>query len=92
MSKKYVVLYESADDVLAKAPVHFAAHSARGQDFHQRGLLVAYGPFGDPQEQGSMAIFTTREAAEEFVRGDPFVLNGVVRDWEIREWDEAFLP
>jgi len=92
MSKKYVVLYESADDVLAKAPVYFEAHSARGQDFHQRGLLVAYGPFGDPQEQGSMAIFTTREAAEEFVRGDPFVLNGVVRDWEIREWDEAFLP
>ena len=92
MSKKYVVLYESADDVLAKAPVHFEAHSAHGQQFHERGSLVAYGPFADPQEQGSMAIFATREAAEEFVRGDPFVLNGVVRDWEIREWDEAFLP
>jgi uncharacterized protein len=39
-----------------------------------------------------MAIFTTREDAEEFARGDPFVLNGVVRDWEIREWDEAFMP
>jgi uncharacterized protein len=92
MSKKYVVLYESADDVLAKAPVHFEAHSARGQEFHERGSLVAYGPFADPQAQGSMAVFTTREEAEEFVRGDPFVLNGVVRDWEIREWDEAFLP
>jgi uncharacterized protein len=92
MSKKYVVLYESAEDLLAKAPVHFEAHSSRGQEFHERGSLVAYGPFADPQEQGSMAIFTTREAAEEFVSGDPFVLHGVVRDWEIREWDEAFLP
>jgi uncharacterized protein YciI len=55
-------------------------------------LLVAYGPFGNPQEQGSMAVFTTREAAEEFAREDPFVVNGVVRDWQIREWDEAFLP
>jgi uncharacterized protein len=89
---KYVLLYESADDVLRKAPEHFEAHSARGQEFHQRGSLVAYGPFGDPQEQGSMAVFTTREAAEEFARGDPFVLNGVVRDWQVREWDEAFLP
>jgi hypothetical protein len=26
-----------------------------------------------------MSIFTAREAAEEFVRGDPFVLHGVVR-------------
>lgn len=34
MSTKYVLLYESAEDVLAKAPVHFAAHSARGQEFH----------------------------------------------------------
>jgi uncharacterized protein YciI len=39
-----------------------------------------------------MAVFTTREAAEEFAREDPFVINGVVRDLEIREWDEAFLP
>jgi uncharacterized protein YciI len=36
-----------------------------------------------------MAIFTTREAAETFARGDPFVLNGVVRRWSIREWSEA---
>lgn len=34
-----------------------------------------------------MAIFTTREAAEELVREDPFVVNGVMRGWEIREWD-----
>ena len=92
MATKYVLLYESADDVLAKAPEHFAAHSARGQEFHERGLLVAYGPFGDPQEEGSMAVFTSREAAEEFAGGDPFVLNGVVSGWQIREWDEAFLP
>ena len=36
-----------------------------------------------------MAIFNTREAAEEFVKGDPFVLNGVVRSWQIRDWNEA---
>ena len=29
------------------------------------------GPFANPQEEGSMGILTTREAAEEFVRGDP---------------------
>jgi uncharacterized protein len=79
MSTKYVLLYQSADDVLAKAPAHFAAHSARGHEFHERGSLIAYGPFGNPQDEGSMAVFATREAAEEFARGDPFVLHGVVR-------------
>ena len=47
------------------------------------------GTFANPQEEGSMAIFTSREAAEEFVRGDPFVVEGVVRSWEIREWNEV---
>jgi uncharacterized protein YciI len=89
---KYVLFYESADDLQNKAPIHFPAHSARGHEFHERGMLIAYGPFGNPETEGSMAVFTTREAAEEFARGDPFVLNGVVRNWEIREWNEAFLP
>jgi uncharacterized protein len=88
--KKYVVLYESADDVMSKAPAHFAEHSARGDAFHANGTLLMYGPFSNPQEEGSMAVFSTREAAQEFVNGDPFVLNGVVRRWQIREWDEAY--
>ena len=87
---KHVLFYTSADDVLAKAPAHFPAHSARCDDFHARGSLLMVGTFGDPQREGSMAIFTTHEAAEEFVRGDPFVLNGVVSRWEIRQWNEAF--
>ena len=33
-----------------------------------------------------MAIFSSREGAEEFVAGDPFVFNGVVRRSELREW------
>jgi uncharacterized protein YciI len=35
-----------------------------------------------------MGVFATRQGAEDFVRDDPFVRNGVVRAWEIREWDE----
>ena len=89
MKTKFVLLYESADDVLEKAPVHFPAHSERADEFHARGTLLMVGTSADPQEQGAMAIFTTREAAEEFVAGDPFMLNGVVARHEIREWDEV---
>jgi uncharacterized protein YciI len=27
--------------------------------------------------------------AEEFVRGDPFVLGGAVAKWTVREWNEV---
>ena len=49
------------------------------------------GTFGDPQTQGSMAVFPTREAAEAFVAEDPFVVHGVVRRYEIREWNEILV-
>ena len=86
---KYVVLYSSAADVLETAPVHFPAHRARVDEFHARGDLLMIGTFADPLKDGSMAIFGSRVAAEEFVEGDPFVLNGVVASWELREWNEV---
>jgi uncharacterized protein YciI len=90
MPARAVVLYSSAPDVLTKAPAHFPAHKARLDEFHARGELLLVGTFGDPQAQGSMAIFTTRAAAEAFVADDPFVVNGVVSSHEVRDWSEIY--
>ena len=84
---KYVLIYDSADDVAQTAPVHFAAHRARWKDFQAAGTLLLIGPYSD--QSGALAVFTTRAAAEEFARSDPFVLNGVVRAWSVKEWAEA---
>ena len=42
---KYVLFYESADDVRSKAPVHFAAHVARWKEFQGQGTLLMIGTF-----------------------------------------------
>jgi uncharacterized protein YciI len=89
---RYVLFYESADDVATKAPAHFPAHRARWQAFRDAGTLLQIGAFADVQAHGSMAIFTSAEAARAFAEGDPFVLEGVVARWEIREWNEALQP
>jgi uncharacterized protein len=87
---KAVVLYQSAPDVFEKAPLHYPAHKARVDAFHARGDLLAVGTWADPRE-GSMAVFRSRAAAEEFVREDPFVLNGVVAGHQIKDWKETLL-
>src|SRR5689334_2097550 len=89
---KFVVLYESAPNVATNAPPHLAAHVARWKEFQARGELLMIGTFSNPQDEGSMAIFTSREAAEAFIKDDPFVLNGVVQGWTIREWREVLVP
>jgi uncharacterized protein YciI len=36
-----------------------------------------------------MSVFTSREAAEAFAAGDPFVTGGVVARWYVRTWIEV---
>jgi uncharacterized protein YciI len=84
---RYLLFYESGDDVRETAPLHFAAHRARWTEFAERGELLLVGPFSDGS--GALGVFTTKEAAEAFATHDPFVTNGVVRAWHVREWMEA---
>ena len=82
---RYVLFYDSGD--LSRAMENFPPHKARYTEFMQRGVLLSLGAFSD--RSGSIAVFTTREAAEEFAAGDPFVLHGVVSRWQVREWREV---
>ncbi|HTA64022.1 MAG TPA: YciI family protein [Xanthomonadaceae bacterium] len=85
---KFLVSYELAADGLPKAMANFPAHRARLIEFKSRGVLLMAGPYANPAE-GALAIFTTREAAEEFVLDDPFVVSGAVARYTIKDWNEA---
>lgn len=85
---KIVMFYGLAADGLSKAVEHLAGHRARLNEFHSRGVLLMAGPFANPSE-GALGIFTTEEVAQEFIKGDPFVINGVVARWRLVEWNEV---
>ncbi len=85
---KYVMLYEAVPDFMEKAKENLAAHRARLDAFHARGVLLMAGPLTEPAGN-ALGVFTTKEAVEEFVAGDPFVMNGVVAKVTISEWMEV---
>ena len=85
---KYVLFYDLAEDAMPLAQQHYPAHKERLDRFAERGTLLMVGTFTDPP-MGAMAIFTTREAVEEFMSDDPFLRHGVVGTHRIREWDEG---
>jgi len=58
-------------------------------EFKERGEVIGIGPFAD---RGNMAIFKTRAAAEQFAAEDPFILEGLVKSFVIRDWNDAMLP
>ncbi|NYJ08943.1 YciI family protein [Petropleomorpha daqingensis] len=89
---KYLMTYRAVDGFLPLAQANIAGHRARLQEFHDRGVLLLAGPLGEPGNGDAIGVFTTREAAEEFIAGDPFVVNGVVAEWAVRPWNEVLRP
>ena len=89
---KYVMTYRAVEDFLPRAQQNYPAHSARVDEFARHGDLLMVGTFDEPMNGEAMGVFTTREAAEEFIAGDPFVLNGVVASWVVRPWHEVLQP
>ena len=87
-----VTAFESFEDAYAKAPDTIAAHVARSKELHAQGTLLMSGAFLNNSQEplSTMAVLTTREAAEEYIKGDPFVQNGQVRTWYVREWANMF--
>jgi hypothetical protein len=67
----------------------YPRHKTIVDKFIAGGLVLGIGPFTDG---GNMAIFKTREAAEAFSREDPFILEGLVKSFVIKEWRDSLLP
>ncbi len=88
----FTTRYSSFHEALEKAADLISAHRARTNEFHARGTLLMAGAFLNNSQEplSTMAVLTTREAAEEYIQGDPFVLNGMVSTWSIREWASMF--
>ncbi len=84
--------YASFEAARAQAPALIAEHLAHSHAMHAAGVLVLAGAFLDRPEEplSTMAVLTSREAAEAYMAGDPFVREGMVTDWRIRPWARIF--
>lgn len=85
--KHWLLFYEGADDYVARRAPYRGLHLAAAREALARGELVLGGAYADPCD-GSVLLFkaASRETVEAFATTDPYVLNGVVRSWHIREW------
>ena len=86
---KYVVIGAPSGATMEQLMAVYPRHKEVVDELVGRGVLIGVGRFSD---RGNMGIFRTREAAEEFVRRDPFNLEGLVKQYTIREWHDSLIP
>jgi uncharacterized protein YciI len=68
----------------------YPRHKAFLDQFVARGEVVGVGPFVDAGG-GNMALFRSRAAAEAFAKGDPFCLDGIVKEYRVKDWGDQML-
>ncbi len=85
--------YASFAEAKTKEPDQIAAHIRRSKELHEQGALLMAGAFLDKPDEplSTMAVATSREAAEQYLKGDPFYIIGMMSQWSIREWANMFV-
>jgi len=86
---KAVVIGIGSDAGMHAIMAVYPRHKVVVDAFVARGDVIGIGPFVD--KGGNLAIFRSREAAETFVTQDPFILEGLIKSYDIREWGDQML-
>jgi uncharacterized protein YciI len=83
----YLLIYDVADDYEVRRTRFRDAHLRAALDASARGELLLGGALVKPLD-GAVLLFKgeSAEVAERFAKADPYVLNGLVTRWRVREW------
>jgi uncharacterized protein YciI len=84
----YALFYrEVVPDFITERAAYREEHLGLAREAHSRGELLLAGALADPPD-GALLVFRGADdtPAQEFVRKDPYVRNGLVKRWEIRPW------
>jgi uncharacterized protein YciI len=81
----YLLIYDVVHDYIERRTPLRAAHIALARAAESRGELILAGALANPPD-----VFLFRgdsaAAAEQFAAADPYVQNGLVTRWRVREW------
>lgn len=82
-----MLLYEVIDDYVNRRAPFREEHLRIANEVVEKGQLMLGGAFDNPVD-GAALVFNAddRSVVEDFVKSDPYVKNGLITDWKIREW------
>ena len=84
----YILFYDVIDDYVEKRTRFRDLHLKHARAAYDRGELVLGGALADPVD-GAVLVFRgeSTEVVERFANSDPYVLNGLVKQWRVRKWN-----
>jgi uncharacterized protein len=83
----FLLFYDVVDDYVERRAAFREAHLGLARETYERGELVLAGALADPVD-GAVLLFRGADpsVADRFAQRDPYVVNGLVKNWHVREW------
>jgi uncharacterized protein YciI len=83
----YALFYDVVDDFVERRAPYRREHLKLADEANRRGELVLAGALAEPAD-GALIIFRGDDpnVASSFAKNDPYVQNGLVKNWEVRPW------
>ena len=83
----FILFYKTVDNYVERRAPFREIHLAHAQAAYDRGELFMGGALSDPADEAVLIFKGERkEIAEDFAKNDPYVLNGLITEWKVREW------
>ena len=79
--------YTLADDYLERRAALREDHLGLARAAHERGELLLAGALPDPYDRALLVWTAPRDVVERFAEQDPYVVQGLVTGWTVREWN-----
>ena len=85
--KHFLLFYDTVPEYLERRGEFRSAHLTLARAAQDRGELVLGGALANPVD-GAILLFRgeTEDVARKFAEADPYVRNGLVKSWRVREW------
>jgi uncharacterized protein len=83
----YILFYKTVDNYIEKRAPYREEHLSMAREASNTGSLVMAGALADPAD-GAILIFKGDSSAdaEAFANNDPYVKNGLIKEWYVRPW------
>ena len=84
----FALFYEVIDDFISRRGTYRDEHLRLAREAYGRGELVLAGALANPAD-GALLIFRSENQgpAEAFAEHDPYVKNGLITKWTVRNWN-----
>ncbi|MGB8325188.1 MAG: YciI-like protein [Candidatus Acidiferrum sp.] len=84
----YALFYEVIDDFVARRSAFREEHLRRVSESYARGELILAGALAEPADRALLVFqVNDKHIAEKFAQEDPYVVNGLVKKWQVRPWN-----